>query len=177
MAFWGTIGQKLGRGLKQIWRFRKQGARKGIWSKAKGSNEGKRCSHQSFVSRAVVEAAWGSGDAHFQSIATCGPRPQAVGARGAPHLPFGFASKPSPSAPWSQGLLSVFWERGAQTCLPAAHGVALRAGPYDPSSPASAQDPREGPSLTRRMTRDVLGSRPKEAAPEEVLVSFPSRGS
>ena len=27
------------------------------------------------------------------------PRPQAIGARGTPHLPFGFAAKPSPSAP------------------------------------------------------------------------------
>ena len=34
-------------------------------------------------------------------------------ARGTPHLPFGFASKPSPSAPWARGLLSAFWERGS----------------------------------------------------------------
>ena len=46
---------------------------------------------------------------------------------------------------------------GSQTCLPAAHGVALRAGPYGPSSPTSFQDPREGPSLARRTTQDLLG--------------------
>ena len=57
-----------------------------------------------FVSRAVAEAAWGSGDAHVQSTATWRPRPRAVGACGAPHFPFGFAAKPSPSTPWSQGL-------------------------------------------------------------------------
>ena len=28
-------------------------------------------------------------------------------------MTFGFASKPSPSAPWARGLLSVFWERGS----------------------------------------------------------------
>ena len=39
-----------------------------------------------------------------------------------------------------------------QTCLPAAHGVAPLAAQYGPSSPANAQDPREGPSLPRRTT-------------------------
>ena len=63
--------------------------------------------------RAVAEAAWGSGDAHVQSTATRQPRPQAIGARGASHLTLGFASKPSPSAPWAPGLLSAFWERGS----------------------------------------------------------------
>ena len=63
--------------------------------------------------RAVAEAAWGSGDAHVQSTATRRPRPQAVGARGAPYFTFGFASKPIPSAPWARGLLSAFWERGS----------------------------------------------------------------
>ena len=33
-------------------------------------------------------------------------------------MTFGFASKPSPSAPWARGLLSAFWERGSQD-LPA----------------------------------------------------------
>ena len=59
------------------------------------------------------KAAWGSGDAHVQSTATRQPRLQAFGARGAPRLIFGFASKPSPSAPWARGLLSAFWERGS----------------------------------------------------------------
>ena len=63
--------------------------------------------------QAVAEAAWGSGDAHVQSTATRQPRPQAFGARGAPYLTLGFAVKPSPSAPWARGLLSVFWERGS----------------------------------------------------------------
>ena len=63
-------------------------------------------------SRAVAEVTWGSGDALIQSIATRQPRPQAFGARGAPNLTLGFAAKPSPSAPWAQGLLSAFWDRG-----------------------------------------------------------------
>ena len=45
---------------------------------------------------------------------------------------------------------------GPQTCLPVAHGVAPLAAPYGPSSPANTQDPREGPSLTRRMMQDLL---------------------
>ena len=65
-----------------------------------------------FFNQAVAEAAWGSGDAHVPSIAKRLSRPHAVGARGVPHLPLGFASKPSPSAPWARGLLSVSWEWG-----------------------------------------------------------------
>ena len=59
-------------------------------------------------SRAVAEAAWGTGDAHVPSIATRQSRPQAVGARDAPHLPLGFSWEPSTSTPWARVLLSVF---------------------------------------------------------------------
>ena len=43
-------------------------------------------------------------------------------------MTLGFASKPSPSAPWARGLLSAFWERGSLD-LPACgpwHGCASR---------------------------------------------------
>ena len=46
--------------------------------------------------------------------------------------------------------------RGPQTCLPAACGVAQGAAQHGPSSSARAQDPREGPSLVGRMTRSFL---------------------
>ena len=74
--------------------------------------------------RAVAEASWGSGGADIQSIATRRPRPQADGARGASHLPLRFSAKPSLSAPWARGLLSVFWEWGSPD-LPAC---SLRRG-------------------------------------------------
>ena len=111
-------------------------------------------------SQADSRAAWGSGDAHVQSTATRRPRPQAIGACGAPHLTLGFVSKPSPSAPWARGLLSVFWERGSQTCLPAAHSVAKPAGRTTHLHQQGIQDPREGPSLARRTTKDLLRSGP-----------------
>ena len=47
---------------------------------------------------------------------------------------------------------------GTQTCLPAAQGVAPPAAWYDPPSSTNTQDPREGPSLVRRTTQDLLGS-------------------
>ena len=84
------------------------------------------------LSRAIAEAAWGSGDAHVQSTAMRLPSPQANGARGAPHLPLRFSAKPSPSAPWARGLLSAFWERGSPD-LPACglrHGSS--GGPARP---------------------------------------------
>ena len=46
---------------------------------------------------------------------------------------------------------------GPQTCLPAAHGMAPLAARYGPSPPTNTQDPREGPSLARRTTQDLLG--------------------
>ena len=59
-------------------------------------------------------------------------------------LDLGFASKPSPSAPWARGLLSAFWERGSPdlpTCGP-WHGYASR--PYDPSSSTRRSRPSRG---------------------------------
>ena len=82
-------------------------------------------------------------------------------------MALGFASKPSTSAPWARGLLSVFWERGPQTCLPAAHGVAPPTALYSPSSLANTQDPREGPSLARRTTQGLLGGGLTRKAREE----------
>ena len=66
--------------------------------------------------------------------------------------------KPSPSAPWAWGLLSAFWERGSPD-LPAC---GLRVAQWWPSMAhlhqRKTQDPREGPSLTRWTTQDLLGS-------------------
>ena len=45
---------------------------------------------------------------------------------------------------------------GPQTCLPAAHNVAPLAAWYGPSSPANTQDPRDGTSLVRQTTQDLL---------------------
>ena len=127
-------------------------------------------------SRAVAEAAWGSGDANVPSIATRQPRPQAVGARGAPHLPLGFTSKPSLSAPWARGLLSASWGRGTQTCLPAAQGVVPPAAWYDPSLSATTQDPREADDTKTSSGAASLGwltrsGENKRGAPREVSVT------
>ena len=45
---------------------------------------------------------------------------------------------------------------GPQTCLPAACGVAQKGAQRGPSSPTQTQDPREGPSLARQATQDLL---------------------
>src|SRR5215216_3881579 len=41
---------------------------------------------------------------------------------------------------------------GTQTRLPTAHGAAPPAARYGPVATSTAQDPREGPSLARRVT-------------------------
>ena len=98
----------------------------------------------------------GCGDAHVQSTAMQHPRPQAVRARDASHLPFRLSAQPSPGAPWARGLLSAFWERGSPD-LPAC---GLRRGSKGaqrgPSPSTQAQDPREGPSLAGWTTGSFL---------------------
>ena len=69
---------------------------------------------------------WGNGAAHVQSTATRRPRPHAVRARDASHLPFRLSARPSPGAPWARGLLSAFWERGSPDLPASACGVAQR---------------------------------------------------
>ena len=46
--------------------------------------------------------------------------------------------------------------RGTQTCLPAACGVAQGVAQYGPSSSTQAQDPHEGPSLAGRTIGSFL---------------------
>ena len=65
------------------------------------------------------------------------------------------------------GLLSAFWERGPQTCLPAAHGMAMLAGRTSHLHRQGIQDPREGPSLARGTMQDLLGSGQARKAHEE----------
>src|SRR4051812_20272658 len=118
-------------------------------------------------SRAVAEEAWGSGDAHVQSTAMRRPRLQAFGARGAPNLTVGFAAKPSPSAPWARGLLSVFWERGSPDFPACGPPRGQAAGRTTHLHQQSDQDLREGPSLARRTTQDLLWSGLARQAHEE----------
>ena len=76
-------------------------------------------------------------------------RPQAVGAQGAPHLPFGFPPKLSWSVPWGDGLLSVFWEWGYPD-LPAC-------GPWRGSI-----DGLVWPTFSINNTRPSRGAKPRE---------------
>ena len=132
-------------------------------------------------SRAVVEVAWGSGDAHVQSTATHCPRPQADGARGAPHLPLHFSAKPSPSAPWARGLLSAFWERGSPDLPACGQRRGSRGGPVRPifinssSRPSRGAKPRgaddEGlPQERPHQAGSRGGGEIKAGVPREVLV-------
>ena len=95
-------------------------------------------------SQADSEATWGSGDAHVQSTATRRPRPQAIGAHGRPYLTFGCASKPSPSAPWARGLLSVFWERGSPDLPACGLQRGSTSGPVWPIFINSSSRPSRG---------------------------------
>ena len=116
-----------------------------------------------FVSRAVAEVAWGSGDAHVQSTATRRPRLQAVGARATPHFPFGFAAKPSPSAPWARGLLSVFWERGSPDLPACGLCRGSSGGPVRPIFINSSSRPSRGAKPRRADDARLPQERPLQA--------------
>ena len=95
-------------------------------------------------SRAVAEASWGSVVGHVQSIATRRPRPQAIGDRGASHLPLRFSAKPSPGAPCARGLLSAFWERGSPDLPACGLRRGSSGGPLQPSFISSSSRPSRG---------------------------------
>ena len=52
---------------------------------------------------------------------------------------------------------------GPQTCLPAAHDVALLAGPYDPSSPTRHSRPSRGAKPREADDRKLPQMRPHDA--------------
>jgi hypothetical protein len=62
---------------------------------------------------------------------------------------FGFAWKPSPSAPWARGLLSVFWEPGYPDLPACGTWRGTFSGQGWPIFTNHLQVPREGPSLAR----------------------------
>ena len=81
---------------------------------------------------AKIKEVWGSRATHVLSTATRRPRPKAVRARGALHLPLCLFAQPSPGTPWARGLLSAFWERGSPD-LPACDlRRGSRGGPTQP---------------------------------------------
>ena len=133
-------------------------------------------------SRAVAEASWESGDAHVQSIATRRPRPHAIGARGASHLPLRFSAKPSPGTPWARGLLSAFWEWGSLD-LPACDlRCGSSGGPVQPSFISSSSrhsrgaephgaDDRKLPQEQPRQAGSRGGGEIKAGVPREVPVT------
>ena len=128
------------------------------------------------TSRAVVEASWRSADAHVQSIATRRPRPQAVGAHGAPHLPFGFASKPSPSVPWARGLLSAFWEQGSPDLPACGLWRGSSGGPARPIFISSSSRPSRGAKPRGADDRKLPQRQPHQAGSQgggEIKVGAP----
>ena len=76
-------------------------------------------------------------------------RPQAIRARGALHLPLGFAWKPSPSAPWARGLPSASWTWGypiLPACSPprvSINGLAWSSFNNNTSRPSRGVKPCE----------------------------------
>ena len=71
-------------------------------------------------------------------------------------MPFCFAVSQVRARLGLGGYCRCSGNRGPQTCLPAACGVAQRGAQHGPSSPTQTQDPRKGPSLAGRKTRSFL---------------------
>ena len=125
------------------------------------------CATTGLPSWAQNKEVWGNRDAHVQSTATQRPRPQAIGARGASHLPLPSLLSQAQARLGPGGYCRRSGNGGTQTCLPAACGVAQGVAQYGPSSSTHAQDPRQGPSLAGRMTEGFLGHSLVRLAREE----------
>ena len=110
-----------------------------------------------------AEASWGTEDAHVQSTAMQRPRPQAVGARGASHLPLRFSAKPSPGAPWAQGLLSAFWERGYPDFPACGLLRGSRIGPVRPIFINTSSRPSRGAKPRGADDKELLQEQPHQA--------------
>ena len=113
--------------------------------------------------RTVAEAASQSGDTHDLSITTRQSRPKEVEARGAPHLPFGFASKLSPSTPWARGLLSAFWGRGSPDLLACGLRRGSKGGPARPIFTNTNPRPSRGAKPRGADDAELPQERPRQA--------------
>ena len=105
----------------------------------------------------------GCGAAHVQSTATRRPRPHAVGARGASHLPLRFSAKPSPSAPWARGLLSVFWEQGSPDLPACSPWCGSTRGPVRPIFVNTSSRPSQGAKPRGKGDRKLPQAQPRQA--------------
>lgn len=136
-------------------------------------------------SRAVVEAAWGRGDAHVPSITTRRPRPQAVRARSSPHLPFGFALKRGypdlpacgPRCGSLDGPVQPSFSKQQHKTL--ARGQALGGGRHEDLLGGAASPgwlPMRGDIYARctsRCPHDVSHDDQDQAAPTGAMYQFP----
>ena len=59
-------------------------------------------------------------------------------------MPFRFAAKPSPSAPWARGLLSAFWQRGSPDLPACGLWRGSSSGPVRPIFISSSSRPSRG---------------------------------
>ena len=107
------------------------------------------------------------------------------GAHGAPHLPFGFAAKPSPSVPWARGLLPAFWEWESPNLSACGQRRGSRGGPVRPIVINSSSIPSRGAKpcgvddagLPQGQPRELLVTQAMmietRRAPASAMSSFP----
>ena len=128
--------------------------------------------------RVAVDWTWASLFLH----ATGHPRPQAVRARDALHLPFRLPAQPSPGAPWARGLLSAFWERGSPDLPACGLWRGSGRGPARPVFISSSSRPSRGAKPRGADDRKLPPRQPHQAGsrgggeikagvPHEVLVT------
>ena len=115
-------------------------------------------------SHAVAEAAWGSGDAHVQSTATCQPRPQAFWGPRCSELDPWLRREAKPEHTLGAGATVDVLGTGVPrlACLPPTAWPG--SGPYDPYS-------------STRHPRPSRGSKPREADDARPPREWPSQAS
>ena len=126
----------------------------------------------------ATEVAWGSGVAHVPSIATRHQGRRRLGPAALRTCPFASPGSQVRARLGPGGYCRRSGNGGPQTCLPTAHGVAVLAGLYGPSSPTRHSRPSRGVKPREaddtRPPRSGLTRLPRE---EEIKAGQTSRGS
>ena len=121
-----------------------------------------------FSSRAIAEAAWGSGVAHIPSIAMHHQGRRRIGPVALCTFPLASPGSQVRASLGPAGYCRRSGYGGIQPCLPAAHHVAPSTAWHGPAPAPRTQDPRVGPSLMRRTTpRPPRGSAPSGWFPRD----------
>ena len=142
--------------MEQIWRFRKQGARRGSRARRKETVKASTV-YANLLTVGQLPRQCGEAEMPTSNQPPCVDQGRRLlGPAALRTCPLALPRSQARARVGPGGYCQRSENGGPLTCLLAAHDVAPPAAPYGPSSSTQAQHPREGPSLVGEMTRSFL---------------------